>query len=67
MKKLLTATALILSLCLAAPLAFGAPLMTLPQAEFDFGYVPQNSKISHVFWIHAAGDDSLKILKVVPG
>jgi hypothetical protein len=44
-----------------------APRLILPESEFDFGYVPQNSKISHVFWLKSAGDDSLKILKVVPG
>ncbi len=41
--------------------------MTIPKAEFDFGFVPQNSTISHVFWLHSNGDDSLKIIKVVPG
>lgn len=67
MKKLITTTAVVLALALLAPLVFGAPVMVIPETEFDFGYVPQNSKISHVFWIHAAGDDSLKIEKVVPG
>jgi hypothetical protein len=44
-----------------------APKMTLPETEFNFGYAPQHSDISHVFWIHSTGDDSLKILNVVPG
>ena len=44
-----------------------APRMVIPESKFDFGYVPQNSKISHSFWIKSEGDDSLKILKVVPG
>jgi hypothetical protein len=47
--------------------ALSAPKMMLPETEFDFGYVPQNSKVSHVFWIHSTGDDTLKILKVTPG
>ena len=44
-----------------------APRMEMSEAEFDFGYVPQNSEISHVFWLYNRGDDSLKIEKVVPG
>jgi len=44
-----------------------APRLKIDAGEFNFGYVPQNSKISHVFWLKSAGDDTLKILKVVPG
>ena len=44
-----------------------APRLTMPVSTFDFGYVPQNSGISHVFWLKSAGDDTLRILKVVPG
>lgn len=43
------------------------PKMSLPESVFEFGYVPQNCKISHVFWIHSTGTDTLKILKVSPG
>lgn len=46
---------------------FSAPRLTINDSVFKFGYVPQNSKVSHVFWLHSTGDDSLKILKVVPG
>jgi hypothetical protein len=48
-------------------LAFAGPGLTIPDPTFDFGYVPQNSTISHVFWLHSTGDDSLKIIKVSPG
>lgn len=47
--------------------AFADPAMTIPESVFDFGYVPQHSKISHVFWLHSTGTDSLKIIKVKPG
>lgn len=47
--------------------AQAAPRLTIPESSFDFGYVPQNSKITHDFWLYSSGDDSLKILKVVPG
>jgi hypothetical protein len=44
-----------------------APRLVQEETTFNFGYVPQNSKISHVFWLYSKGDDSLQILKVVPG
>jgi hypothetical protein len=52
---------------MASVSAIAAPRMELSEPEFDFGFVPQNSEISHVFWIYNRGDDSLKIEKVVPG
>jgi hypothetical protein len=48
-------------------LATAVPKMFLPQETFDFGFAPQDSKISHVFWVKSVGDDMLKILKVTPG
>lgn len=47
--------------------AAAAPRMTISELNFNFGYVPQNSHVSHVFWLRSTGDDTLKILKVVPG
>ncbi len=47
--------------------ALAASRLTLPETSFDFGYVPQHAKVSHVFWLKSTGDDSLKILKVIPG
>lgn len=44
-----------------------APRLTMPESVFDFGYVPQNSTVSHVFWLYSTGDDTLKILRVSPG
>jgi hypothetical protein len=46
---------------------FAQPKLSIPESIFNFGYVPQNSKISHVFWLHSTGADSLKIEKVSPG
>lgn len=48
-------------------LVWAGAKLTIPQPEFDFGYVPQASKISHDFWLYSTGDDTLKILKVNPG
>ena len=47
--------------------ASAAPRMTISESSFDFGYAPQNSKISHDFWLYSTGDDTLKILNVKPG
>jgi ABC-type nitrate/sulfonate/bicarbonate transport system substrate-binding protein len=63
-KKLFLVLLLVL---LAAGSLVAAPRLTIPEATFDFGFVPQNSKISHDFWLESTGDDTLKILKVVPG
>ena len=48
-------------------IATAEPKLSLPDSIFDFGFVPQNSKISHKFWLHSTGTDSLKIIKVNPG
>jgi hypothetical protein len=48
-------------------LVFAGPKMTIGENEFDFGYVPQASKVSHDFWLHSTGDSTLKIIKVNPG
>lgn len=50
-----------------ASVAMAAPRLTIPVKEFNFGFVPQNSTISHKFWLVSTGEDTLKILKVVPG
>ncbi len=52
--------------CLFAA-AYGAPRLTMPETVFDFGFAPQNATISHKFWLISSGEDTLKILKVVPG
>lgn len=44
-----------------------APLMNIPETTFDFGYCPQNSQVTHTFWLHNAGDDTLVITNVIPG
>ncbi len=67
MKKLLPTLLTLALVLLLATSVMGAPRLTIPEASFDFGYCPQNSKISHDFWLMSTGDDSLKILKVLPG
>ena len=48
-------------------LAIAGPKLSMPQPEFDFGYVPQGAKISHDFWLYSTGDSTLRIIKVSPG
>jgi len=43
------------------------PKLFLPEKEWDFGYIPQNSTVSHFFKIKNIGDDTLQIIKVRPG
>jgi hypothetical protein len=57
----------LLGILAIAGAASAAPRLTIPVGEFDFGFVPQNSSISHVFWLHSSGEDSLKIVRVSPG
>ena len=65
--KLSVLGVLLVILLLTCGSILAAPQMILSESSFDFGFVPQNSKISHTFWIKSVGDDDLKILKVIPG
>ncbi len=67
MKRAVIVIAIFAGLLLTVASIQGAPRMELPETEFNFGYAPQNSKVSHVFWIHSVGDDTLRITKIVPG
>ena len=60
-------TVLLLSSLLAAGSAGAGPFLAIPEPEFDFGNTPRGVKVSHVFWLHASGTDSLKIVEVNPG
>ena len=66
-QKTTTIAAIVTALCVFVATASAAPRLTIKESVFDFGYVPQNSQVSHTFWLNSTGDDSLKILKVVPG
>jgi hypothetical protein len=47
--------------------AQGVPILEIPDSSFNFGIAPQQSKISHVFWLHNRGDGTLIIRGVTPG
>jgi hypothetical protein len=43
------------------------PVLSIFEDAFDFGQVPQQAKVSHIFWLHSTGDDTLRIESVSPG
>ncbi len=36
------------------------------EVSFDFGHMPNDASVSHSYWLHSRGEDSLKILRVKP-
>lgn len=63
----LSALILVSSSALAEePTRSGAKLF-IDQTSFDFGYIPSEATVSHVFFLYSHGTDSLKILNVKPG
>ncbi|HEQ99860.1 MAG TPA: DUF1573 domain-containing protein [candidate division Zixibacteria bacterium] len=41
--------------------------MQLSEDFFDFGYMPGDSKVSHIFWLKNVGTDTLEIKRIQPG
>ena len=39
----------------------------IEETTFDFGYIPGGEVVSHSYYLHSRGTDSLKILNVKPG
>ena len=62
----LTAITLMMILSWAVVAQAGSK-MTITGNEFDFGYAPYDVRISHDFWLHSTGDDTLIIKKIIPG
>jgi hypothetical protein len=58
---------LIVSLQFFFVLVFGASRLAIDESEFDFGFIPQQARVSHEFWLKSEGDETLKIVKVIPG
>jgi len=67
MKRLTFISCMMVVFLWGAVCAYAAPRLTVPESVFNFGYVPQNSTVSHVFWLYSTGDDTLKIINVAPG
>lgn len=58
---------LLFAAALIALPAQAAPRLTLDEIDYNFGIIPQHSRVSHTFWLRSTGDDTLRIFKVVPG
>jgi hypothetical protein len=67
MKKLTVLLGVTVVCILLVQPASAAPRLTMPESVFDFGFVPQNSTISHGFWLLSTGDDTLRIIRIKPG
>lgn len=68
MRKFLILTLIglmVLSLPLLAQRRGARALVVDP--SFDFGYIPQNCKVSHTYWVDNLGTDTLRIFNVQPG
>lgn len=46
---------------------FIGPQLTFGDTLFDFGYTPQNSTVSHTFWLYSTGSEPVEIHRVIPG
>ncbi len=43
------------------------PKILIPDAKWDFGHIPQKSKVTHDYLVKNVGTDTLRILRVKPG
>jgi hypothetical protein len=67
MKRLTITLTVALGILALGIAASAAPKLVMEETEFNFGFVPQNSTITHAFTMKSVGTDTLKITKVVPG
>ena len=66
-KTLLFLSLIVIVVLIMSSSLLAQPRLTIKNNSFDFGFVPQNSKISHNFWLYSTGEDTLRILRVKPG
>ena len=52
---------------LFATAAVAAPELIVTETEFNYGRVPQQSVITHGFWLKSVGDETVRIKEVFPG
>lgn len=57
----------LVTIALTAGTAMSQAKLTVPEAKFNFGFVPQRTNVSHVFWLYSTGVDTLKIDEIRPG
>ena len=47
--------------------AFAGPGISIADATFKFGKIPQRATVNHTFWLKSNGDETLRITEIVPG
>jgi hypothetical protein len=67
MRITLRTAALVIALGVLATSISAQPVLLVSEDEFDFGYAPQGSTISHSFWLKSVGDEDLVVDKIIPG
>jgi hypothetical protein len=67
MKKRLFSTVLLMMSVLAMPLAVSAATDKAPLEKWDFGYVPQKSEVSWVFYVRNPGTKPLTVTNIKAG
>ena len=66
-QKCLLAALLVAAFALLVGKVQAEPKLELNSKTYDFGFVPQHANVSHTFVLKSVGDDTLKILQVIPG
>lgn len=66
MHRMTTIAAVSLFLIFTSALS-AAPKLAFQHSYFDFGYSPQDAKLTHTFWIKSVGDEVLKINDIKTG
>ena len=67
MKKTLLIINMAFMLVSLGTICHAEPELTISEDSVDFGIVLQNIRLPHTFWLKSTGDDTLKIIKVIPG
>jgi hypothetical protein len=58
-------TVMLLGLMLGV--GYSAPVLEIPETEFNFGRTAQHATVAHTFWLKSTGDEPVEIVKVIPG
>jgi len=64
MRIWILSSVLAMALC---QVGFAEPKITVPEIRWDFGHVPQQSVLTHDYWVKNTGTDTLSIIRVKPG
>ncbi|MCK4856933.1 MAG: hypothetical protein KAT58_03090 [candidate division Zixibacteria bacterium] len=67
MKRVPLTVILILLLCSMLSAQRRGPKVLAAESWFNFGYTPQQAKVSHTYWIHNLGTDTLRVFKIESG